>query len=84
MADTTVVRAPGGRELVFALGVAWLLMQNVLLLLWIGWQPLTGVRIAALALVKVALRAAVPGAGDPGILDVARFLIAAGTGVPHV
>jgi hypothetical protein len=86
MADTMSVRAPRMRELVFALCTAWLLMQNVLLLLWLAWQPLTGVRIAALALVRVAIRAAAPVTVLPGtgILDVARLLLAAGTGATHV
>jgi hypothetical protein len=81
MAEATSVRAPGGRELVLALCAAWLLMQNVLLLLWIGWQPLAGVRIAAVTLARVVLHVAGSAAG---VLDIARLLIAAGTGASHV
>ena len=86
MCDGASVRTPRLRELVFALGTVWLLMQNALLFLWIAWEPLTGLRIAALALVRVAVRAASPVTVLPGagLLDVARLLIAAGMGVHHV
>ena len=86
MADRAAVRAPRMRELVFALCTAWLLMQNLLLLLWIAWQPLMGLRIAASALFRVAVRAAIPVTVLPGIdiWDIARLFVATGTGGLHV
>lgn len=85
MSDARSLPAPRMRELVFALCTAWLLLQNLVLFVLIAWQPLTGVRIATLALVRVALRAATPVTFLPGtgLLDVARLLLGAGTGASH-
>jgi hypothetical protein len=85
MTDASI-RAPRMRELVFGLCTAWLLVQNVLVLLWLAWPPLAGFRIAALALARIAIHAATPVTVLPGtgIIDVARLVLAAGMGVPYV
>ena len=86
MADGASTRGPRMRELAFALCTAWLVMQNLILVLLFAWQPLNGIRIATLALLRVAIRAATPMTDLPGtgIIDAARVLLAAGTGVFHV
>ncbi len=86
MSDTRSDRLQRTRELVFALCTAWLLVQNTLLFALIAWQPLAGLRIATLVLLRVAIQAAatvtiLPGAG---LLDVACVLLSAGTGADHV
>ena len=80
------LRPHGVRDLVLAVCTAWLLMQNVILFTLIAWQPLTGLRIATLALLRVALHAATPVSifSSAGLLNVASVLIAAGTGARHV
>jgi hypothetical protein len=86
MSDRRSLRPHRVRELVFALCTAWLLLQNVILFVLIAWQPLNGVRIATLVLLRVAVRAAAPATvfGGAGLLDVACSLLATGTGADHV
>lgn len=85
MSDSPSIRPQHVRELVFALCTAWLLVQNVILFVLIAWPPLTGVRIAALVLLRVAVRAAAPVTvpTGSGLLDVACSLLAMGTGAHH-
>jgi hypothetical protein len=85
MADRAQVGSLRMRELVLGLCTLWLLMENLLLLLWVAWQPLLGFRIATLTLLRVAIRAATPVTVLPGagILDVAMS-VAAGLGDLHV
>lgn len=85
MADRARVGSLRMRELVLALCTLWLLMENLILLLWVAWQPLLGFRIATLILLRVAIRAATPVTVLPGagLLDVA-ISVAAGMGDPHV
>jgi hypothetical protein len=86
MSDSPAIRPRRLRELVFALCTAWLLLQNVVLFTLIAWQPLTGVRIATLVLLRVAVRAATPVTvlAPAELLDVACSLLATGTGAHHV
>jgi hypothetical protein len=85
MSDGRSLRPHRVRELVFALCTAWLMLQNVILFVLIAWQPLTGVRIATLVLLRVAVRAAAPASvfTGTGLFDVACSLLATGTGVHH-
>lgn len=85
MSDSPAPRPSRLHELVLMLCVAWLMMQNVILFTLIAWQPLTGLRIATLVLLRVALHAATPVTvlSGSGLLDVAT-LMATGTGTHHV
>jgi hypothetical protein len=73
------------REIVFGLCAAWLVMQNLILFAVFAWRPLGGLGLAALVLMRVALRAATPVTLIPGagLLDVACALIPAALGVHH-
>jgi hypothetical protein len=86
MSDSPSNRPHHVRELMFALCTAWLLVQNAILFVLVAWQPITGVRIATLVLLRVAVRAATPVTVLPGsgLLDVARVLLATGIGAHHV
>ena len=85
MSDSPAPRPGRLRELVLMLCVAWLMTQNVILFTLIAWQPLTGLRIATLVLLRVALHAATPVTvlSSSGLLDVATRM-ATGTGTHHV
>ena len=86
MSDKSPIRPHRLRELVFALCTAWLLVQNVILFMLIAWQPLTGLRIATLVLLRVAVHAATPVTvlTGTGLLNVACSLLTTGTGAHHV
>jgi len=89
MSETTRVRPHRVRELVFALCTAWLVLQNVLLFLLIAWQPLTGLRIATLVLLRVVIHAATlvaipPGAGVLGVACAVPWVQFAVMGGHHV
>jgi hypothetical protein len=73
------------REVILALCAGWLVLQNLALLIWFAWRPLTAVLVATHVLVRVALHAAVPMTLLPGggLLDVAGALSGAGTEVLH-
>lgn len=86
MSDATVVRTHRLRELVFALCAAWLLIQNMILFVLIAWGPLTGIRIATVTLLRVALHAAAPVTVLPGagLLGITAALLGLGMGAHHV
>jgi len=86
MSDTATIRPHRLRELVFALCAAWLLIQNLIIFLLVAWGPLTGLRIATLTLLRVALHAAAPVTVLPGsgLLGVTAALLGVGMGAHHV
>ncbi len=86
MSDVTTVRTHRLRELVLALCAAWLLIQNMILFVLIAWGPLTGIRIATLTLLRVALHAATPVTVLPGggLLGITAALLGLGMGAHHV
>ncbi len=85
MHDATPIRLRRAREIVFGLCALWLVMQNLILFALVAWRPLGGLGLAALVLVRVALRAATPLTFLPGagLIDVACAMFPTVTGVHH-
>ena len=85
MRDALSIRMRRAREVVFALCAAWLVLQNLALLVMFAWRPVTAMVVVAQVLLRVALHAAAPMTLLPGggLLDVAAALLGAGTEVHH-